>query len=488
MSRARPWLPVLVLGAVAVAFVLVGRPAAALAPVLVAVLLIQASRLGPARLRSAEARVGRGVGAVVGWVLLLPVYVLLFVPAALLSRLLGIDPLRSFGAWRRRGRTTPATRTYADDRSGAPANARWRPAIALVALGAAAAGVLPTVLEDDESEVPARLQGGTRWDATRSAALAGEPWLAQASAEFGEAIVQGSTAAPYVGFAQQDYEGRYVNIEDRRRRSYETTLPGEPLDVWFFGGSTMFGLSAQRDLHTIPSEVVRLAEADGIPVRAHNFGGPGMVNFQETILFSQLVLAGERPDLVVFYDGVNDRSVQLLHAYGGLGRVGEVSDLNAFDVREALAGEMIVNTDPPPPIGDLPEVGPPPPLEDVAQAVVDVYAQGIRLAEDVSRSEFPVLHFWQPDLFVKDELVEGEIELLDALRLDDRRFDGMRRMAEATRARLPEGVVDLADAYDGVDVPVLSDQVHTNELGARLVAEAIYESLGPELARLAPTD
>ena len=483
MTPARRRL--LVVALVVVALFAVGRPAAAVAVIVVAGLVTQAARVAPERTAAAEATLSRVLGRAVGSLLLLPVFLVITL-VALGGRVLGADPLREDARWARRA-AARARRPYGDDRR--PAGRGWRQAVALVAVGALAATLLPRLLDDDgaDEDIPTRLRGDDGSQAETAPALADAEWLEDASEEFTEAVAQGTTYAPYVGFALQDYEGTHVNITDRQRHSYRADgSDAEALDVWFFGGSTMFGFSAQRDEHTIPSEVVRLAEADGIVVRAHNYGGPGMVNFQETVLFSQLLLGGGEPDLVVFYDGINDRAVQLLAAYAGVGHVGEVGDLSEVSVRQTLAGQVTGNDEPPPPVAGSPPVSSPPAPSEIVAATVDVYERGIRLAQALAaEDEVPVRHFWQPDLYLKDELVPGEEELLDRLYLDPRRLRAMRAYAEATRARLPDGVIDLADAFDGVTEPVMSDQVHTNELGARLVAEAMYEALAPDLRRLA---
>jgi hypothetical protein len=48
--------------------------------------------------------------------------------------------------------------------------------------------------------------------------------------------------------------------------------------------------------------------------------------------------------------------------------------------------------------------------------------------------------------------------------------------------RLPPDVVDLSAVFDGSEDDIYIDEVHTNELGARIVAEALWAELGPELA------
>ena len=95
-----------------------------------------------------------------------------------------------------------------------------------------------------------------------------------------------------------------MNVRRGIRRSYEPAgaQGRDAVKIFFFGGSTMFGMF-QRDAHTIPSEFARLAEADGIPVRAINFGRLAYANWQEMLLLEKLVSRGREPDLAVFYDG-----------------------------------------------------------------------------------------------------------------------------------------------------------------------------------------
>jgi hypothetical protein len=72
--------------------------------------------------------------------------------------------------------------------------------------------------------------------------------------------------------------------------------------VYFFGGSTMWGLGV-RDDFTIPSE---FAAVTGI--WSENFGEWGYTAHQSLMLLVQLIQDGHRPDVVVFYDGINEVS------------------------------------------------------------------------------------------------------------------------------------------------------------------------------------
>lgn len=110
-------------------------------------------------------------------------------------------------------------------------------------------------------------------------AFADEPWAKQAIEDAGKMIGEPD---PVLGWRGRDRRTTYVNFVDGRRVSYE---PEDPtVTVWFFGGSTMFG-DGQRDEHTIPSEVARLSEADGLPIRVINFGVASYNNYQGTMAF-----------------------------------------------------------------------------------------------------------------------------------------------------------------------------------------------------------
>lgn len=491
-----------------------GRPWVAAGLLLVAVLLLQPVLLRPQRTRPerpprvgppahrragrAAARAGRvlvdAAVAVVGTAVALVAFFLVLTPLGLGARVLGVRLLPE-GEWRRRDRAgaTPrrsavkAPTGRAVGTAGGP-RLSWQVAVGLVLVGALVAVLVPRVLDraPDESAIPEQLRGAT-YNAFDAPALADAGWKNEAGVEFSEASA-GLTYTPYVGNSLRDYEGRYVNIADRQRRSYEATGDpgGEPLDVWFFGGSTMFGFSAQRDDHTIPSEVVRLAEADGVDVRAHNFGSPGYVNMQETALAAQLLAAGERPDLMVFYDGINDLALQFQQGFGGIGIAGDPSDLSAFGFRELLAGQFTGSAEPPSPLGSVPDLGRPPSADAVIDALHEVYGRGIGLADALgAQYGVPVAHFWQPDLFNTVELAPGEQEVVERLGMDAFQYEAIARISRAVVERLPDGSIDLSSAFAASDEPVLTDQAHTNELGARLVAQAMYPHLAPALAELA---
>jgi len=86
----------------------------------------------------------------------------------------------------------------------------------------------------------------------------------------------------------------------------EETEDSAPV-IWFFGGSTMRGDTVD-DSKTIPSLVAADLASRGYPdIRAFNYGENSFGSLQETKYLQKLLIDNpNRPDLVVFYDGVND--------------------------------------------------------------------------------------------------------------------------------------------------------------------------------------
>jgi hypothetical protein len=101
-----------------------------------------------------------------------------------------------------------------------------------------------------------------------------------------------------------------------------------------------------------------------------------------------------------------------------------------------------------------------------------------------AQHKFDVEYYWQPTIYTKASLDPGERSLLPGLGLDGFRFEAMQALARRMAADVPPGVVDLSGALDHVHGPVLADNVHINEVGARAVAQAIFDDSRPTLDRL----
>jgi lysophospholipase L1-like esterase len=317
-------------------------------------------------------------------------------------------------------------------------------------------------------------------------AMAGLPW---AEAYFFELDTMPSRWDPFLTNVALPVDGEHITIaEDETRASYEASgLPDDAPEVWFFGGSTTWG-EGQRDEHTIPSEVARLAEAAGTPIRVENFAQRGWTIFQELLQLERQLAARPAPELIVFYDGTNDINV-LAEQGGERPTVYNADDYAAAvqgGVVDAASGEVVQDESlgrqawewwrerslvaevasglrdqlavAPAAAGDLTGEE----RSRALPAAVDVYQRGrtlvLALAEE---HDVPVVFFWQPERSASDP------------------DDPIRRGAEM----VGEPTIDLSTSLLEVDPEsVYIDGGHTNELGARLVAEAMWPSLAEDVA------
>lgn len=120
------------------------------------------------------------------------------------------------------------------------------------------------------------------------------------------------TYEPWLMFKVIDYQSKYVNVNGFERRSipaeYINPSSTDTIDIYFFGGSTMYGYNVS-DAETIPSQFMKIYQKEnpgGKSVRIKNFGIPYYYSKQELILLTKLLFEGNRPDVVIFFDGLND--------------------------------------------------------------------------------------------------------------------------------------------------------------------------------------
>ena len=305
------------------------------------------------------------------------------------------------------------------------------------------------------------------------AAYADSPWNRDYWAQFHSLRY---SYTPFLYVRQNDSDFPYINETDGVRLSYEQPdLPADAPVVWFFGGSTMWG-EGQRDLYTIPSQVARLAEDQGVAMRVVNYGQRGWAHWQEMLAFERALAASDPPDLVVFYDGINDLNVQN-PAVGGQ----PSDDPSVYET----SGEQPDAV--PPPLSAPDQPGDAPLLDrilerslvlrlaghlglespasaaetgntdQIADRTLGIYRRGQSLSAALAdRGGIDPLFFWQPQYA---NGVEGGPP------------------AEVV-ARLTPPTIDITHAFDDVaPEDVYIDGAHTNELGTELVAEAMMPYL-----------
>lgn len=305
-------------------------------------------------------------------------------------------------------------------------------------------------------------------------ALADSPWWPEAAGAQAVTFDSGRPEA-FVGVRLSDVRSRDTNVVDGRRVTWQPTAAPR-LRVWMFGGSTTFGLG-QRDDHTIASEFAKGADAAGIPIEVTNFGVHGDVHWNETQRLREALASGAAPpDLVVFYDGWNDfKSHTFDYADGSASGevfrgildkiVGgkRVEGSTLFDSIRPARGELVPTTT----TTLTPEGG--------LDASIRQYRLGVEDSRTLLAARgIPAAFFLQPTVATRAEPVDGETPVTGET----------VEMTQKFRAQRPDGVIDLGGVMDGVESPIYFDTGHTNEAGAKIVADAVLQRLLPTLRSL----
>jgi lysophospholipase L1-like esterase len=132
-------------------------------------------------------------------------------------------------------------------------------------------------------------------------------WAEQHFRELGQAQLNRDTTdfKSFIGWRRKPFKGETINVDGpyAQRRTVNHGTDGAKR-AFFFGGSTMWGTGA-NDEGTIPSQFAALTG-----MNSDNFGEAGYTAHQSLMLLIQLLQEGHRPDLVVFYDGVNEVAIK----------------------------------------------------------------------------------------------------------------------------------------------------------------------------------
>lgn len=302
---------------------------------------------------------------------------------------------------------------------------------------------------------------------------------------------------PFVMWKQNGFVGEEVTMNDIGLRSTwnpSTYEKVDPLKLFVFGGSTIWGTGA-RDDYTIPSQLSKLLNKEGIPFEVFNFGESGYTFTQELI---SLILALKDvgvPDYVIFYDGVNDTyaayqegSVKGIQNFGvmhgklesnltnlqhiGVGASGLVKE--KLMIYRAL-DRLISLISPSLKFQEIAQNYSDGELSELSQAVVENYTGSASVLDKLAASYgFKYLVFWQPVSFLEDNLLDEE-RMVD-LRLEDSVLDNFfNKVYMEISSNGDPAFHDISDVLRDRGEPVYIDFAHITEEGNRLVSERIFD-------------
>ncbi len=353
---------------------------------------------------------------------------------------------------------------------------------------------------DDLIYPPARDQAPT------ADAYGNAPWVPDYYEEFRQSNAMQWT--PYVYWRRRPYKGRYINIDNEGIRATKSPGSSSPsMTIFMFGGSTLWGTGA-RDEFTIPSILASELGQKGVSAAVTNFGESGYVTTQEVITLQLQLQRGRRPDLVIFYDGINDTfSAFQQHAAGlpqnEFNRAGEfnpsdkdkMTDLlrnfagrrsttrflrhfvPAANIVRDVSAESATST----PVRRVSET------HAEARQVIDTYASNIEQVTALSKHYgFSCLFYWQATIFQKPNLTAYEKRQRDGARAFEPVFHEAYASIQQDRL-VSDGRYafhDLSGVFSDVSAPLYVDAFHVSESGNAIVAKRMAQDVIAELAAI----
>lgn len=294
---------------------------------------------------------------------------------------------------------------------------------------------------------------------------------------------------PYLGYRRKGaFKGKYVNIDEKSIRITSNPCRDESeIRIFMMGGSTIWG-TGSRDSFTIPSQLSKYLCNENISAEVINYGESGYTNTQEMIKFMLELREGNIPDILIFYDGVNEvfsafqnktagYPQNLSHRRTEYGLRNEfniikplLSKTNTGKILQKISDRIKLNND------NIDS------LEYIEKEIADIYIENIELIQTwADRYDITVFFFWQPTVFTKKKLTKSEMSIIarenkDLKKLFQNTYDYVR-LYEG----LPANFTNLDSCLNNTSEGLYIDFCHVTEKGNRFIAEEMLKIILPKL-------
>jgi lysophospholipase L1-like esterase len=310
--------------------------------------------------------------------------------------------------------------------------------------------------------------------------------------EYGQLQV---SPAPFYEWRKEGFQGKYINISpEGLRRTWNPDFSGQKpgKTVFCFGGSVMWSFGA-RDDFTIPSLLSKRLNQKAPHYQVTNYGEPGYTFTQELVYFVLLLKAGQIPDYVVFFDGVNDIYGAYQNGRPGLTQnvglnkrklkmsftelmVAQLTDaINNHFLTYKLVKNLIFRAKQEGGViavagSRMDEAQ----LTTLAATIVDDYDKNMALVKALAKQYgFRYYFFWQPMLFNTTALTAEE---QGYSWWKDKKWVFLHRKVESLiREKKYDHFYNLSTIFDQKQKTVYLDFGHLSEGGNDQVAEAMYQ-------------
>jgi lysophospholipase L1-like esterase len=314
-------------------------------------------------------------------------------------------------------------------------------------------------------------------------------WYAEYDKEDNKAFVMEWKS--YVYWRRKPFQGKYINVNEAGIRRTFSLDAGDNdrrklLKLFMFGGSTLWSTGA-RDDYTIPSYLVKELSKMGIKSEITNFGESGYVTTQEVIALLLQLQKGNVPDIVIYYDGVNDTIAPSQGSAPGLPQnemnrraefnllhspikafafwfnfVGKKANQIALKIHKPTLDQYKIETD--------------------ANGVINSYLGNIKIVRALGEKYgFSSYFFWQPTIFTKEKLTPYEQQQLE---MDEYRLIFEKTydiMWQRNQEFVNQNFYNISNIFAKNTQPIFIDVCHITEDGNGIIAENMARKLQQQL-------
>ncbi|GAA0729686.1 hypothetical protein GCM10009430_40070 [Aquimarina litoralis] len=301
----------------------------------------------------------------------------------------------------------------------------------------------------------------------------------------------------YTGYRLKEMKAKHHSINNKGIRStlnLNLKDSTSAIKIFCFGGSTMFGGGA-RDHYSIPSELSKLIYKSypELNIEITNFGCHGYTRAMENVQFLKEIAKNNIPDIVIFYDGVNEiisahqnneaglptnafnRKKEFNLGYDYKNRIRLfLKSSNVFRLTKTLRAKLSTGK-------FYPKLDPR--SDELAKDVASSYTSYVKISKALDSSyDFITFNFLQPVIYSKSQLTEAEKILAKQQdyyeNLYDLSYDFIRKDSLMSK---DSTFVDISNTFDNESNTIYVDFCHTGEYGNYVVAQKMMKYLKPVL-------
>lgn len=317
---------------------------------------------------------------------------------------------------------------------------------------------------------------------------------------YGELYQLDSEWTPFLHFRLKEFKGVYHNINSKGIR-YTDNLSlkkqKRPLKIFCMGGSTTLGTGA-RDENTIPSRLAKYIH-EHFPnenIEITNFGCHGYSRSIENIQLQLELLKNNKPDIVIFYDGVNEiisaqenkkagyptnaanrqkefkmganytKKLRLLFSSSKIKRFITYLQRRVFKTKSM-------------------EVAQP---EKLSYEVVEQYTKSLKITKALSAEyNFTVYNFLQPVIYINKPLSQHE----EIMAKENEHFkklyhNSYELIQQKEELKQDSTYINISNIFKRHEETIYTDFCHISEKGNDIIAQKIFSHIVPSIKEKEP--